>query len=122
MAPSRDQKELLWAWQGWPDAMGPQLQITFECYVQLSNKAAKLSGYKDMGALWWSKHEPDTLEGDLEQLFQELQLLYPNPHACVRQALHRHCGPVLINPEAPSLPTSWAKPDDCRAWEGRRGL
>lgn len=44
MAPSWDQKELLWAWQGWWDAVGPQLQITFECYMQLSNKAAKLSG------------------------------------------------------------------------------
>ena len=39
-ATSRDQKELLWAWQGWRDAMGRQLRSTFERYVQLSNKAA----------------------------------------------------------------------------------
>lgn len=44
MATSRDQKELLWAWQGWRDAVGRQLRITFERYVQLSNKAAKLNG------------------------------------------------------------------------------
>lgn len=44
MATSRDQKELLWAWQGWRDAVGRQLRMTFERYVQLSNKAAKLNG------------------------------------------------------------------------------
>lgn len=44
MATSRDQKELLWAWQGWRDAVGRQLRITFERYVQLSNKAANLNG------------------------------------------------------------------------------
>lgn len=44
MATSRDQKELLWAWQGWRDAVGRQLRMTFDRYVQLSNKAAKLNG------------------------------------------------------------------------------
>uniref|UniRef100_A0A7N5KD44 Angiotensin-converting enzyme n=1 Tax=Ailuropoda melanoleuca TaxID=9646 RepID=A0A7N5KD44_AILME len=86
MVTSRDQKELLWAWQGWRNAVGHQLRITFERYVQLSNKAAKLNGYKDMGALWRSKYEPDTLEQDLEQLFQELQPLYLKLHAYVRRA------------------------------------
>lgn len=44
MATSRDEKELLWAWQGWQDAVGHQLCITFKCYVQLSNRTAKLNG------------------------------------------------------------------------------
>ncbi|XP_035972038.1 angiotensin-converting enzyme-like protein Ace3 [Halichoerus grypus] len=101
MATSRDQKELLWAWQGWRDAVGRQLRITFERYVQLSNKAAKLNGYKDMGALWRSKYESDSLEQDLEQLYQELQPLYLNLHAYVRRALHRHYGPELIDPRGP---------------------
>uniref|UniRef100_A0A7N5K688 Angiotensin-converting enzyme n=1 Tax=Ailuropoda melanoleuca TaxID=9646 RepID=A0A7N5K688_AILME len=92
MVTSRDQKELLWAWQGWRNAVGHQLRITFERYVQLSNKAAKLNGYKDMGALWRSKYEPDTLEQDLEQLFQELQPLYLKLHAYVRR---------LIDPREP---------------------
>uniref|UniRef100_A0A8C0SQS4 Angiotensin-converting enzyme n=1 Tax=Canis lupus familiaris TaxID=9615 RepID=A0A8C0SQS4_CANLF len=101
MATSRDQKELLWAWQGWRDAVGRQLRITFERYVQLSNKAANLNGYKDMGALWRSKYESETLEDDLEQLYQELQPLYLNLHAYVRRALHRHYGPKIINPRGP---------------------
>ncbi|XP_049717325.1 angiotensin-converting enzyme-like protein Ace3 [Elephas maximus indicus] len=105
MATSRDQKELLWAWQGWRDAAGRPLRTFFERYVQLSNKAANLNGYKDMGALWRSKYdsenETSTLEGDLELLFQELQPLYLNLHAYVRRALHRHYGPQLIDLKGP---------------------
>ncbi|XP_011366886.1 angiotensin-converting enzyme-like protein Ace3 [Pteropus vampyrus] len=101
MATSRDYKELLWAWQGWRDAAGRQLRVAFEYYVHLSNKAAMLNGYKDMGALWRSRYESNTLEQDLEQLYQELQPLYLNLHAYVRRALHRHYGPGVINLKGP---------------------
>ncbi|EPY86413.1 angiotensin-converting enzyme [Camelus ferus] len=101
MATSRDQKELLWAWQGWRDAVGRQLRTTFERYVQLSNKAAKLNGYKDMGALWRSTYESNMLEEDLEKLYQELQPLYLNLHSYVRRALHRFYGPELIDLRGP---------------------
>ncbi|XP_006146875.1 angiotensin-converting enzyme-like protein Ace3 [Tupaia chinensis] len=110
MANSRDQKELLWAWQGWRDAVGRLIRTSFERYVQLSNKVAQLNGYNDMGALWRARYEGalgragyewDTLEQDLEQLFQELQPLYLNLHAYVRRALHRHYGPEHINLRGP---------------------
>ncbi|XP_008061508.2 angiotensin-converting enzyme, partial [Carlito syrichta] len=101
MATSRDQQELLWAWQGWRDAVGRPLRSTFQRYVELSNQAAQLNGHKDMGALWRSRYESDTLQTDLEGLFQELQPLYLNLHAYVRRALHRHYGPELINLRGP---------------------
>uniref|UniRef100_A0A8C3WTT6 Angiotensin-converting enzyme n=1 Tax=Catagonus wagneri TaxID=51154 RepID=A0A8C3WTT6_9CETA len=101
MATSRDQEELLWAWQGWRDAVGLQVRMTFERYVQLSNKAAKLNGYKDMGAMWRSAYESDTLERDVEQLYEELQPLYLNLHTYVRRALYRFYGPQLINLRGP---------------------
>ncbi|XP_004456877.2 angiotensin-converting enzyme-like protein Ace3 [Dasypus novemcinctus] len=101
MASSRDEKELLWAWQSWRDSVGRQLRSTFHRYVQLSNKAAQLNGYKDMGALWRSRYESDTLEQDLEKLYWELQPLYLNLHAYVRRALHRHYGPELIDLRGP---------------------
>lgn len=44
MATSRNKEELLWAWQGWWDAMGRQIRTTFEHYVELSNKVAQLNG------------------------------------------------------------------------------
>nr|XP_019588384.1 PREDICTED: angiotensin-converting enzyme-like [Rhinolophus sinicus] len=101
MATSRNQKDLLWAWQGWRDAVGRTLRVNFEHYVELSNKAARLNGYRDMGALWRSKYESDKLEQDLEQLFHELQPLYLNLHAYVRRALHRYYGPEVINVKGP---------------------
>ncbi|XP_052051480.1 angiotensin-converting enzyme-like protein Ace3 [Apodemus sylvaticus] len=101
MATSRDQKELLWAWQGWRDAVGRQLRPVFDDYVRLSNKAAQYNGYEDMGALWRAKYESDTLEEDLEQLYKELQPLYLNLHAYVRRSLFRHYGPELIDLRGP---------------------
>ncbi|XP_005402269.1 PREDICTED: angiotensin-converting enzyme-like isoform X2 [Chinchilla lanigera] len=101
MATSRDQKELLWAWEGWRDSVGRQIRPIFWRYVQLSNKVAQLNGYKDMGDLWRAKYESDTLEEDLEQLYRELQPLYINLHAYVRRALHRYYGPELINLRGP---------------------
>lgn len=58
-------------------------------------------GYEDMGALWRSKYESDTLEEDLEQLYKELQPLYLNLHAYVRRSLHRYYGPELIDLRGP---------------------
>ncbi|XP_051015235.1 angiotensin-converting enzyme-like protein Ace3 [Acomys russatus] len=101
MATSRDQKELLWAWQGWRDTVGRALRPTFEAYVHLSNKAAQYNGYKDMGALWRSKYESDSLEEDVKQLFEELQPLYLNLHAYVRRSLYRYYGPELIDLRGP---------------------
>ncbi|XP_075415793.1 angiotensin-converting enzyme-like protein Ace3 [Tenrec ecaudatus] len=117
MATSRDQKELLWAWQGWRDATGRPLRTTFERYVQLSNKVARLNGYRDMGALWRMEYdvenETSNLERSLEQLFTELQPLYLNLHAYVRRALHRHYGPQTINLRGPIpahlLGSMWAQ-------------
>ncbi|XP_037350441.1 angiotensin-converting enzyme-like protein Ace3 [Talpa occidentalis] len=101
MATSQDERELVWAWQGWRDAVGRPLRFIFEHYVQLSNKIANLNGYKDMGAMWRAKYESDTLEWELEQLYQELRPLYLNLHAYVRRALHRHYGPHMIDLRGP---------------------
>jgi hypothetical protein len=53
MATSRDRKELLWAWQGWRDAVGRQLRPIFGRYVQLSNKAARLNGEQSRRDMSW---------------------------------------------------------------------
>ncbi|XP_006897856.1 PREDICTED: angiotensin-converting enzyme-like isoform X2 [Elephantulus edwardii] len=101
MATSRNYEELLWAWEGWRNKVGRSILPSYPKYVELSNKAAKLNGYKDTGDSWRSTYETPSLEQDLEQLFQELQPLYLNLHAYVRRALHRHYGPEYINLEGP---------------------
>ncbi|KAM6163158.1 angiotensin-converting enzyme-like isoform 2-T2 [Rhynchocyon petersi] len=101
MATSRDYEELLWAWQGWRNKAGRSILPLYPKYVELSNKIAKLNGYKDTGDSWRTVYETPSLEQDLEHLFQELQPLYLNLHAYVRRALHRHYGPEHINLEGP---------------------
>lgn len=44
MATSRDYDELLWAWQGWRDAVGLSAREDYELYVELKNEAAMANG------------------------------------------------------------------------------
>lgn len=44
MSTSRDYDELLWAWQGWRDAVGPSAKQDYVRYVELKNEAARANG------------------------------------------------------------------------------
>ncbi|NXO70473.1 ACE enzyme, partial [Phainopepla nitens] len=101
MATSRDYDELLFAWKGWRDASGKKMRNNYKRYVELSNKAAMLNGYKDNGAYWRSLYETSTFEEDLERLYQQLQPLYLNLHAYVRRALYKKYGAEHINLKGP---------------------
>lgn len=46
MTQSKDYDELLYYWDAWHEAIGPQLQNKYLRYVQLANQAAKLNGMK----------------------------------------------------------------------------
>lgn len=89
-----------------------------------TNVSSPVLGYKDMGALWRSKYESDTLEEDLEQLYKELQPLYLNLHAYVRRSLYRYYGPELIDLRGPIPAHLLGKGQTSgrvRAGGGRRG-
>ncbi|XP_054986975.1 angiotensin-converting enzyme isoform X2 [Sorex araneus] len=101
MATSRNYEQLLWAWKGWRDQVGKSIRSSFPKYVELSNKAAQLNGYRDAGEGWQAVYETPALEQVLEQLLEELQPLYLNLHAYVRRALHRHYGSQHIHLEGP---------------------
>ncbi|XP_063259700.1 angiotensin-converting enzyme [Prinia subflava] len=101
MATSRDYDELLFAWKGWRDASGKKMRNNYKRYVELSNKAAVLNGYKDNGAYWRSLYETPTFEEDLERLYLQLQPLYLNLHAYVRRALYKKYGAEHINLKGP---------------------
>lgn len=70
-----------------------------------------------MGAMWRSAYESNTLEQDVEQLYEELQPLYLNLHAYVRRGLYRFYGPQLIDPRGPIPAHILGKPPVAR----RRG-
>ncbi|XP_043859220.1 angiotensin-converting enzyme-like protein Ace3 [Dromiciops gliroides] len=101
MASSRNYDELLWAWKGWRDSVGQEIRPLYSRYVELSNKAARLNGHKDMGASWRAVYESSTLEKDLERLFYEVKPLYLNLHAYVRRILYHYYGSQYISRKGP---------------------
>ncbi|XP_063315425.1 angiotensin-converting enzyme [Pelobates fuscus] len=101
MATSRSYKKLLYAWEGWHNAAGIPLKSKYERFVQLSNQAHKMDGYKDTGAYWRSWYTSDTFEEDLENLYLQLEPLYLNLHAFVRRKLYERYGEKYINLEGP---------------------
>lgn len=101
MATSRDYDELLWAWQGWRDAVGPSAKEDYKLYVELKNEAAMANDQPDCGAYWRSWYETDDLQGQVERLYNELSPLYVQLHAFVRRKLFNEYGPDSIDLRGP---------------------
>ncbi|XP_074116979.1 angiotensin-converting enzyme-like isoform X1 [Sminthopsis crassicaudata] len=116
MASSRSYSKLLFAWEGWHNAVGIPLKPEYQSYVNLSNEASKMDGFQDTGAYWRSWYDSPTFAEDLERLYQQLEPLYLNLHAFVRRGLHRRYGDKYINLRGPIpahlLGNMWAQ-----SWE-----
>lgn len=101
MSTSRSYKKLLFAWEGWHNASGVPLRPLYPQFVELSNKASTMDGFKDTGDDWRSWYDSPTFEQDLESLYKQLQPLYLNLHAFVRRKLYDYYGPKYINLKGP---------------------
>ncbi|XP_033109443.1 angiotensin-converting enzyme-like [Anneissia japonica] len=92
MSDSRDYDELLWAWKGWRDAVGPPIGKLYPEYVKFRNIAARNTGYNDESDVWLENYEEDDFETVLDELFQEIKPLYMHLHAYVRRKLRDRYG------------------------------
>ncbi|XP_015360274.1 angiotensin-converting enzyme isoform X1 [Marmota marmota marmota] len=101
MASSRSYAKLLFAWEGWHDAVGIPLKPLYQDFTALSNEAYRQDNFSDTGAYWRSWYDSPTFEQNLEQLYHQLEPLYLNLHAYVRRALHRIYGDRYINLRGP---------------------
>ncbi|XP_070558526.1 angiotensin-converting enzyme-like [Ptychodera flava] len=97
MANSRDYNELVWAWEGWRDACGPEIKTMYPRYVELSNEAAQLNDQPDMGAYWRSWYETEDFEEQVMRLWSEVQPLYQQLHAYVRRKLSEVYGEKYVS-------------------------
>ncbi|XP_055331108.1 LOW QUALITY PROTEIN: angiotensin-converting enzyme-like [Paramacrobiotus metropolitanus] len=87
-----------YSWKSWRDVSGKQLRDNYtRYYIDLKNKAAHLSGYRDAGALWRSYYIVDSLNyadavflKDLENLWQQIRPLYLQLYTYVRRKLIQH--------------------------------
>ncbi|XP_044936818.1 angiotensin-converting enzyme isoform X1 [Mustela putorius furo] len=101
MAISRNYALLLYAWEGWHNAVGTPLKPLYQNFTTLSNEAYQKDGFADTGAYWRSWYESPTFVEDLEHLYHQVEPLYLNLHAYVRRALHRRYGDRYVNLKGP---------------------
>uniref|UniRef100_A0A8D2AN39 Angiotensin-converting enzyme n=1 Tax=Sciurus vulgaris TaxID=55149 RepID=A0A8D2AN39_SCIVU len=98
---SRNYAMLLFAWEGWHDAVGIPLKPLYQEFTALSNEAYRQDDFSDTGAYWRSAYDSPTFEQNLEHLYHQLEPLYLNLHAYVRRVLHRRYGDRYINLRGP---------------------
>ncbi|CAG0910896.1 unnamed protein product, partial [Cyprideis torosa] len=101
MARARRPEILEHVWTQWRLKSGKEIRNLFRKHVEISNEAAKLNGYPDMGAYWLRAYETPTFKEDVEELWQQIKPLYDQLHAYVRRALREHYGKELVSAKGP---------------------
>jgi len=100
LAKSRDHEELEYYWTQWREVSGKKMKDKYKEYVDLTNKAAVLNGFKDGTEMKTHSYESDTFVEEMAQTWSGLKPLYEQLHAYVRQRLHEKYGDV-VDPEGP---------------------
>ena len=93
LAESRDPKQLQDVWEGW-HTISPPIRKDYARFVELSNKGARVLGFKDTGAMWRGKYDmpPDAFAKELDRLWEQLRPLYLSLHTYVRARLRDKYG------------------------------
>lgn len=78
------------AWQGWRDAVGPEIKPLFEEYVELVNQRARENDFSNYGTFLRELHEVRNLPELVKTLWEDLEPFYKELHAYVRSKLSDH--------------------------------
>ncbi|CAG7728788.1 unnamed protein product, partial [Allacma fusca] len=65
--------EMAYYWQAWREESGKKIRSLYTEYVSLSNKAAVLNDYANMGDFWLLRYESDTFREDMENVWKEVR-------------------------------------------------
>ncbi|XP_069963364.1 angiotensin-converting enzyme-like [Bactrocera oleae] len=98
---SRDPEELKYYWREFYEKAGTAVRGPFEKYVELNTKAAKLNNFKSGAELWLDEYDDETIEKQLENIFEELRPLYQQIHGYVRSRLRQHYGEAVVSEKGP---------------------
>ena len=112
MKSSTNPTELLYAWRGWRDAVGPKLKNLYTDYVRLNNIGARENKYKDAGDYKRKIYEVNDLQSVAEEFWNELKPFYEELHAYVRHRLsHKYKDLVKDGEPIPAhlLGNMWAQ-------------
>jgi peptidyl-dipeptidase A len=96
IAESRKPEELKKAWMGW-HKVSPQYRKDYARFVDLANKGARETGFKDLGAMWRSNYdmEPDQFAAEMERLWLQVKPLYDSLHTYARAKLRQKYGDAV---------------------------
>jgi len=92
--PNSTYDELLRAWKGWRDAVGPEIRPLYTEYVALSNEGARDYGFADASAFWLAGYDapPSQFVRDIENLWNQVYPLYEQLHCYTRTKLQKKYG------------------------------
>jgi peptidyl-dipeptidase A len=112
---SRDYDKILFAWKGWHDATGPKMRSIYTRIVDIYNRGAVNSNYKDLSERWIEDFEDPDFEAIMDDLFEQIKPLYEQLHAYTRRKLaqlYANKYPTSHNPKlipAHLLGNMWAQ-------------
>ncbi|XP_073823622.1 angiotensin converting enzyme [Musca autumnalis] len=98
---SRDPEELKYYWTQFYDKAGTPTRKSFERYVELNTKSAKLNNFTDGAEVWLDEYEDDTFEQQLEAIFEDIKPLYEQVHGYVRHRLNQYYGDEVVSKTGP---------------------
>ncbi|XP_005183216.1 angiotensin-converting enzyme [Musca domestica] len=98
---SRDPEELKHYWVQFYDKAGTPTRKSFERYIELNTKSAKLNNFTDGAEVWLDEYEDDTFEQQLEAIFEDIKPLYEQIHGYVRHRLNQFYGDEVVSKTGP---------------------
>ena len=101
MGKSRDPDELEYYWTQHRESTGTKMREMYKEYIELTNKAARMNGFKDGTEMKTNAYESDTFVQEMDRTWQGLKPLYEQLHAYVRYHLHKKYGNSVVDPEGP---------------------
>lgn len=98
---SRDPEELKYYWREFYDKAGTPTRKAFDRYIELNTKAAKLNGFESGAEMWLDEYEDETIEQQLEDIFDAIKPLYQQIHGYVRYRLRQYYGDDVVSETGP---------------------
>ena len=98
---SRVYDDILWAWKGWHDVTGPKMRGIYTEIVEVNNRGAVYSNYKDLSDHWIKDFEDENFEKNIDVLLEQIKPLYDQLHLYTRRKLRSKYGskyPVKFDP------------------------
>lgn len=101
LSDSRNYYELQHVWNEWRKVSGKPMKQKYLRYVDLTNEAARLNGFKDGSDMWLDVYEYKGLEDNMKRIWEQLFPLYQELHAYVRTKLREVYGHDKVSEDGP---------------------